>query len=190
MPSELMSAALQRLDEADARARQLVEPLTNEQANWKPSAKSWSVNECLEHLCNSLSSYASKMKPAIERAKAGGRLGGEPYAKGTVIGRYIIRELRKPPGTSRAPAPRVFKPARSDYVKSDQLKTFLEHTQRVREFAAQAEGLALGSIRFGTPVSALIRVSLAQAFEIHGWHNLRHVAQIERVIKRENFPKA
>ncbi len=188
MQSNLLTTCIQRYLEADERVRSMVGGLSATQANWKPGPKKWSVNQCLEHLNKGAGLYVDKMGPLIEGALADGKVGGEPYGNGPLGGRLTIKYLRKDPSKNRFPAPGVFKPAASDYDKDQQFARFLEVTAALRQLAEQADGLALGKIRFGSPVSFLIRFNLAQAFELHAVHHHRHLDQVERVIRHEAFP--
>lgn len=189
MQSEMLRTCLQRLDEARRSATDVVNGASAEQANFKPAPKSWSINECLEHINTAMATYADKMQPALQTARERSALGAEPFGRGTWAGRYILGVLNKPPGTSRVPAPRVWKPSASSYDKDKQLARFLELTQRFEQLAQQADGLALGRVKIASPATSLIRVTLAQAFEITGLHNLRHTAQLERIPAKPGYPK-
>jgi hypothetical protein len=188
MESKLLATCIQRYVEAGERARAMVAGLSADQANWKPAPKKWSVNQCLEHLNKGAGLYADKMGPLIEGARAAGKIGGEPYGKGPLGGRLTIKFLRKDPSKNRFPAPGVFKPTASGYDKDKQLARFLAITAALRQLAEQADGLALGKVRFGSPVSFLIRFNLAQAFELHAIHHHRHLDQVQRVTRHEAFP--
>lgn len=189
MQSELLGTCLLRLDESARRAGAIVESVSATQADWKPAPKSWSINECLEHMNIAMATYLDRMAPAIERARNAGLTGAEPYGRGTWPGRYILGVLNKPPGTSRVPAPRIWKPSASNFEKAKQLARFNELSERLRGIASLADGLPLGRVKVASPASRLIRVTLAQAFEILGLHNVRHTAQLERVTTKPGFPK-
>lgn len=189
MQSELLGMCLQRLDESARRATASVDGVSPIQADWKPAPKSWSINECLEHMNIAMATYLDRMAPAIERARNAGMTGHEPYGRGTWPGRYILGVLHKAPGTSRVPAPGIWKPAASSFDKAKQLARFVELSDQVRSLAEAADGLALGKVKVASPASRLIRVTLAQAFEILGLHNLRHTAQLERVSAKPGYPQ-
>lgn len=186
MKSELLSNAIEAHEAALPRLDKLVEGLTDEQANWKPAPKKWSIAECLQHLNQGIGEYNDRIAPALKKAKADGKSGEEPYGRGTFIGRYIVNFLKKP--SKRAPAPGVFKPASSGLKIGEVAETFRSNVRRFNELAAEADGLKLGHVVIKTPVSSLIRVSLAQAFELHTLHTPRHLGQAEKVKEKEGYP--
>lgn len=176
-------------DRARHRLDQLTGGLSDAQANWKPAPDKWSVAECVDHLNQPIGTYARCIGRAIERARARGLSGALPWARGTWVGRYIIRTLRKGPA-ARVPAPRVFRPSASRLVLADVRYRLGTELSNLSNLLRLSRGLPLGSVVFGTPVSALIRVSLAQAFEIHALHTHRHLDQIERLRQDPGFPSA
>ena len=186
MRSLLLAEAAKAHEEAIPRLDKLVEGLSDDQANWKPAPKKWSIAECIQHLNQGLGTYNERISAALEKAKAEAKTGEEPYGRGTFIGRYIVGFLKKPSKT--APAPGVFKPASSGLKIDEVADTFRAEARKLADLAAQADGLKLGHIIIKTPVSGLIRVSLAQAFELHTLHTPRHLGQAERVKEKEGFP--
>ena len=66
--------------------------------------------------------------------------------------------------------------------------SFRERAERLIELAEKADGLPLGVVWIATPVSRWLKVSLAQAFEVHTLHTPRHLGQAERVKGHESFP--
>jgi len=186
------SALLRRFitvhEEAVARVETLTSGMSAEAGSWKPSEKAWSVAKCLEHLNESMGTYAEKMRPAIEKARREGKTGTEPYGKGTWIGRYLVGFLRKGPDEKKAPAPGTFQPKSSDLDLAAVVERFRTRVRTMIALAEEADGLRLGDVVFGTPVSPLVRLSLAQAFEVHVHHTPRHLDQAERVIRMDGFP--
>src|SRR6476646_1162397 len=60
------------LDAADARAATLLNGLGPAQLNWKPNPRTWSVGQCLEHLCLSHEVYVVPMRDALPATLTGG----------------------------------------------------------------------------------------------------------------------
>jgi hypothetical protein len=185
--SKLLRNFVATHEDAIARADRLVTGLSDASANWAPRPGSWSMAECIQHLSRSLDTYAEKMQPAIEKARREGRTGGEPYGKGTFLGRYLVAFLGKGP-SAKAPAPRVFRPTTTDLEIGAVAEGFRTQVRTMTDLARAADGLKLGHIVFASPVSPLVRVSLAQAFEVHILHTPRHLDQAERVAQAEGFP--
>jgi hypothetical protein len=188
--SPMLTTAAAQMHEAVRRMEALTAGLSDEQANFRPAPKKWSINECLEHINLTNRLYVEKLEPALAKARARGLTGGEPYGNGTWIGRYILNNLRQGPQAPKVPAPGAFKPRRSNLKLAEQVEQFRAHAGKLAELAGQAEGLALGKVRFGSPVLALFRMTAAQIFEITHLHSHRHLNQAERVKQAEGYPAA
>ncbi|MBK9974292.1 MAG: DinB family protein [Planctomycetes bacterium] len=187
--NDTTNAWLAEYDRAIQRVAGITTGLSEAQANWKPAPKKWSITECMDHLNQSMGTYGACMAPAIAKAKAKGKTGNAPYDRGTFIGRFILKTLKKGSG-SNLPAPGVFKPTASHFELASVRQKLTNVLTGAGEMLKQADGLAMGKVVFGTPVSALVRVSLAQAFELHAIHTHRHLDQMERVKQHADFPKA
>lgn len=165
------------------RMHAIAAPLSREQINWKPAPKKWSVAQCLEHLSVSMGLYLDPMEPVIEQAD---RRGGEPYGRGTWIGRMLVGALSKP--GRRYVAPPSFRPRRSELDPDEVRGEFDRQIGRLRQAVERSNGLALGEIRMPWPVFHPVKLSLAQAFELQVLHIGRHLDQAERVTRAEGFP--
>lgn len=184
--SALLRSTISTHREAVEHLGRIVDGLSREQANWRPAAKAWSIAECIEHLNQTLGTYSERLSPAIVEARAAGKTGDEPYGRGTFVGRYLVNFLSQP--AKKASTPGVFEPTASELEISQTAETFRQACRRLIELAAGADGLALGSLRIASPVSRLLRLSVAQAFEVQDLHTPRHLAQVERVRQHTAFP--
>src|SRR6185503_1124101 len=100
-----------------------LEPLSDDQLNWRPGPGRWSIAECLEHVAITTSLMLEQVRPAVERAKAAGTKGGAgPYAFGP-IGGWFVR-MMETPGKRPMPAPKNFIPASAGLSKSAVLGRF------------------------------------------------------------------
>lgn len=184
----LLGEHARRFQESGRRFEDLVAGLTPRQAGWKPAPRVWSVAECIEHLDLSARLYLEPVEAAIRRLRSRGRTGHAPYGRGTLAGRMILWVLDpNRPKQKNANAPGVFRPTTEPEFER-LCDDYRAHRGRLVSLIAEADGLDLGSITIATPVSRLIRVTLAQAFEIHSLHEPRHLAQAERVTRTEGFP--
>ena len=55
------------LDTNDQAAKKLVAERTEEQLNWQPAPDSWSVGQCLEHLCITNEAYLPAISQAVNQ---------------------------------------------------------------------------------------------------------------------------
>ena len=169
------------LKSSEQAARSLVNGLTEQQLNWQPAPGSWSIGQCLEHLCITDETYL----PAITAA-----LKEKPDAPVAQIvpgwfGSWFIRNFVEPsPQTKRASAPAKIRPTAR--VGLTVLDRFLN--QAVRNLIADARKKDVNRIRFWNPFVKGIRFTAGTGLEIIASHERRHLLQAERVLRSPNFP--
>lgn len=168
----------------DQTARTLVAELTEEQLNWQPALGSWSIGQCLEHLCITNEAYLPPMTSALQ---------GKPDSPVDQItpgafGRWFIRNFVEPsPQSKRISAPRKIRPGvRVDLSVIDRL---LSSNKACRELIVRARTKNVNQIRFWNPFVPGIRFTLGTALEVITGHERRHLLQAERVRASANFPK-
>jgi hypothetical protein len=167
-------------------ARQLVDGLSEEQLNWKPSAKQWSMAQCLEHLAVASGGFNGYFTQTIERARARWPTTGPVPYRPTLVGGLLIKQI-VPETTRRVPAPKIFRPTDSSSIH-DALSTFLKQQDAFLGFVRQSEGIDYNRARLRSPVTPLMRYSLADAFVVTIVHEARHLAQAARVRATNGFP--
>jgi hypothetical protein len=174
---------MSELDEADRRASTLATTLTSRQLNWKPSQDTWSVGQCLEHLCIANEVYLSAMSSS---------LAARPLAVVQEItpgwfGRWFIRSYIEPsPDTRRARAPNKIGPGAQ--VEPSVLERFLSSNAKARELVRRAAKHNVNRIRFKNPFIPVLRFTIGTGLEILVRHQRRHLLQAERIRERREFP--
>jgi hypothetical protein len=167
----------------DQTAQALAAGLTDEQLNWQPAPGSWSVGQCLEHLCITNDAYLAPISAALQ---------DKPYSPVEEItpgrfGGWFIRNFVEPsPKSKRVPAPSKIRPA--GRVDLGVLDRFLSGNKSWREFVVRERGKNVNQIRFWNPLVPGIRFTVGTGFEIIVSHERRHLLQAERVRDSANFP--
>jgi hypothetical protein len=171
------------LDANDQAARKLVAELTEEQLNWQLAPGSWSVGQCLEHLCITNEAYLPPISVAVnEKPDA-------PVEQITPgwFGRWFIRSFIEPsPVTKRAPAPAKIRP--TAHVGASVLERFLAGNESCRELMVRARAKNVNRIRFWNPFIPGIRFTVGTGLQIIVGHERRHLLQAERVLHSPSFP--
>jgi hypothetical protein len=168
----------------DQSAQALAGGLTNAQLNWQPAPGSWSVGQCIEHLCITNEAYLPAISAALE---------GKPDAPVEEItpgwfGGWFIRNFVEPsPGGKRVPAPSKIKPAVS--VDGGVLDRFLAGNKSCRDLIVRSRGKAVNRIRFWNPLVPGIRFTAGTGLQIISSHERRHLLQAKRVRDSATFPK-
>jgi len=185
LQSDLLPEVLQRLEEASVEARGKLSGLGSEELNWKPSAKAWSVAECLEHLVATHDAYWPQIQRVIgstaPRAPDGNRI------RPTLIGKMLFRAV-DPDSTTRTKAPGVFRPERS-HVEGSPLEAFLRCQANLRQLVEGTSDVDWHRVRLSTPVNRAIRLRLGDAYRVLAAHSQRHVNQAVRVTRMDGFPR-
>jgi hypothetical protein len=167
----------------DLTAQALAAGLTEEQLNWHPAPGSWSVGQCLEHLCRTNEAYLTSISAALKDKP------DSPVEQITPgwFGRWFIRSFVEPsPNSKRVPAPRKIRPeARVDLAILDR---FVSGNKSCRELIVRMRGKDINRIRFWNPFVPGIRFTVGTGLEIITGHERRHLLQAERVRDSVNFP--
>ena len=167
----------------DQTAQAVAAGLTDEQLNWQPAQGSWSVGQCLEHLCITNEAYLTSIYAALK---------GKPDSSVEQItpgwfARWFIRSFVEPsPNSKRVSAPPKIRPAA--HVDLTVLERFLSENRSCRELFVRTRGKDVNRIRFWNPFVPGVRFTVGAGFEIIAGHERRHLLQAERVRDSVKFP--
>lgn len=171
------------LNANDEAAKKLVAGLNEEQLNWRPAPGSWSVGQCLEHLCITNEAYLPAIVEAL-REKADAPV--QQIVPGA-FGGWFLRNFIEPSAKGkRAPAPPKIRPTAR--VGLSVLERFLSGNQSCRETILSARNKDVNRIRFWNPLIKGIRFTVGTGLEIIAGHERRHLLQAERVRNSLDFP--
>ncbi|HUE00688.1 MAG TPA: DinB family protein [Bryobacteraceae bacterium] len=170
---------------AKADASELVNGLQELQFNWRPSAHSWSMAECLLHLNMVGDRCVHTLETTLADARARGRLGHGPFGYGW-LGKWIMAHT-EPPSKHKYRAPRAFTPAHGQPITAV-LPTFRHLQEQLSRQLEQASGLDLAHIRVPAPEARLLRFSLQLTFAWIAAHERRHLWQARQVRNHAAFP--
>jgi hypothetical protein len=169
----------------DQRAQALAAGLTEQQLNWQPEPGSWSVGQCLEHLCITNKAYLASISAALKEKPDSP---AEQITPGW-FGRWFIRNFVEPsPNSKRVSAPsKIRPPARVDLAVLDR---FLSSNKSCRELIVRTRGKDINRIRFWNPFVPGVRFTAGTGLEIIAGHERRHLLQAERLRGLVNFPRS
>ena len=174
---------IRELDESDQRAKDLGIRLTVEQLNWQAAPGTWSIGQCLEHLCIANEAYLPPICVALDDKS----FGSTPEITPGWFARWFIRNYIEPSSqTKRAPAPKRIVPGSK--VESSVLDRFLSTNQDARHLIRRAAAYDVNRIRFKNPFVRGIRFTVGTGLQIICGHERRHLLQAERVKQLANFP--
>lgn len=167
-------------------AKDLVEGLSEAQLSWISAPNSWSVAQCLDHLTTTSKAFEPYLTTAIKRGSEKWPIRSAIPYRPSWVGGWLIKQVL-PETVRKVPAPKVFQPSSNPTIENV-LEKFLQQQAEFLRFVRQAEGVDYNKTRLRSPVTPLMRYSLADAFVVtlvHGW---RHLGQARRVCETPSFP--
>ena len=186
--SNLLQTIASEAEKNSEAARLVAADLTEAQLNWKPSPAAWSIAQCLEHLAITSRKFDSYFSVALESARKRRPLANAPAYKPSLVGGWLARQVN-PDGGRNLPAPKVFRPSVVSSIHAP-LDLFLDQQVKFIDFVKQCAGIDYNRTRLRSPVTPLMRYSLADAFVITVLHGQRHLGQSRRVREMAEFPRS
>ena len=186
LPEDLREIQAQ-LEASDREAQGLLRDLDEEQLNWRPDERSWSIAQCLDHLNVTNRVYLAPVLQAVEEARRKGSVRKGPIQMG-FFGRWFAASMEPPP-KRKFPAPGKIVPA----VRTGRAELIEEWRRAQAELDGvlrKAAGIDLNGTRFVNPFFSLIRFSVGTAFQVIAAHERRHLWQAEQVRGRAGFPQS
>lgn len=180
------------VDDLASELREIIETvqkgfgtLSRDQLAWHAGRGRWGVGHCLVHVARTNELYRGPLSEALRTAKAEGRTARGPL-RGRWFGRLFTRAMG--PGGPKVRTKDFLKP-RYAVIQAAALETFLAEQIRFEGILADARGLDLDAVRVVSPVSGWIRLGVGDAMRALVAHERRHLAQAERVLAMEGFPR-
>ncbi len=181
-----MKDLISELETVSEDAQRTFGSLSAAQINWKPSAESWSVGQCFEHLIKINSAYF----PELESIIAGERKQKfwENYSPlSGFFGNLLVKSLN-PKTKRKLKAPKIATPSASE-ISPTIIEDFAAHQQEVADKIRQTAKLDTKKIILTSPFIKVITYSLFDGYRMIVTHERRHFQQAERVTQLENFPR-
>ena len=184
-PNLLQTIVSEAEKNSDA-VHELVAGLSKTQLSWQPAPEKWSIAQCLDHLAVTSSKFDSYFTDALDRGRKKWPVSTGPAYRPSWMGAWLIKQVNPETGRN-LPAPKVFRPSESSSI-DEPLEKFLKQQERFIEFVRETNGVDYNKAKLRSPVTPLMRYSLADAFVITVVHSQRHLAQARRVRETPGFP--
>ena len=175
-----------QFEELSATADALVAPLSDRQFAWQPAHDAWSVALCIDHLNATARHYLPMLDEGVADAIRRGLYGAGPYTYNRVG--CFLTYLVEPTTRFRAKTPEAFQPA-PGRPQHDVMAAFRAYQVQYVDRLRQANGLDLARARVSSPVARWLRMPLGSSFAMMVAHERRHLAQAQRVLSAEGFPR-
>jgi len=186
LPDDLREI-LAQLEASDREAHTLLHDLNEEQLNWRPDERSWSIAQCLDHLNETNRIYLAPILDAIGKARKAGSVRRGPVRPG-FLGRWFVSWMEPPP-KRKVPAPGKLVPALRK-GRAELLEDWRRTQAELSAVLHEAAGVDLNATRFVNPFLSVIRFSVGAGFQVIAAHERRHLWQAEQVRRRGEFPQS
>jgi hypothetical protein len=179
-----LAAFEQQFDDTARSAAELAAGLSETALRWRPEPERWSIEDCLQHLNVSGLWYLPLLDDAIQRTRRAGYFGDGP-SRSPWFGERLVRSLEPPP-RARYKVPKVLRS--HPRAGGPALPAFLQLQEALKHRVRDAAGLDTGRVTIRSPVTPLIRLTVAQAFGLLAAHQRRHLWQAREVRNHAEFP--
>lgn len=177
---------LQKGKEAKEKVSREFFSITLQQINWKPTSKSWSIGQCLEHLIIADSLYF----PVLEKITEGNYSISfwEKWSPFTnFFGRFFVTALQEEAKT-KMKTTSVFLPFTSDLDLAI-VERFYKHHDTFMNFISGCPQNNLEEIIITSPQFSFVTYKLRDVLTFLVQHEHRHINQAIRVKKANGFPQ-
>lgn len=177
--NELIEDLISRT-KANLNAVEQFKTLTEQELNWKESAESWSVLECVEHL----NLYGDFYLPEIRR-----RIAAAPTAvqqsvfKSGLLGNYFAEVMLPKEKLNKMKTFKDKNPVGSRLSKAV-LQRFTDQQKEMLDLLNKARKVNLSKVKTAISITKLLKLRLGDTFRVVIYHNQRHIEQAKKVLRK------
>lgn len=158
--------------------------LSPAQLNWKPSEKSWSVGQCLDHIILTNEQFY----PEFDKLAGGERQNSfwENWSPFTGwAGRFLINAVSVDSKKAKAPSKSIVPPSE---IEPDIVERFAAHIADVNQKVEASASADRSKTVVTSPFLFVFTYSLDDAYTVLVEHSKRHIRQAKRVMEADGFP--
>ncbi|MGU3376938.1 DinB family protein [Chryseobacterium sp. M5A1_1a] len=146
--------------------------------NFRITADSWSVLECLEHL----NRYGDFYIPEISHKISSSETSHKPMFKPGILGNYFAKSMLPKEKLNKMKTFKAMNPIHSQLNK-EVVEEFIKQQNQLLTLLEKAKYIDLEKTKTGISISKLITLKMGDTFRFVINHNTRHIAQIEKVLE-------
>lgn len=178
LTEEEREMAAGHLNETKENMMEIVEDLSEEQLNFKPTEDAWSIAECVEHLAISEHAFADMLKGSLQTMADASRRSEVKMTDGQLLG--MITDRSQKVKTSEA-----FEPSGQFGDFEETLEAFKDkRKEHIKYIKTTDDDLRnhYGELPFGT-------IDAYQMILFMSGHTARHTQQMEEIMEHPDFPQ-
>jgi hypothetical protein len=189
--SDLLDALRNDSATIDAIFQEYFLTLTDNQLNWKPSAKSWSISECLEHIILSGQFYVEEIQKQFVKFIPEREPLDIDFHSG-ILGNFLAKSMK--PGQKgkirfKMKTMKRMEPGKSDINIRKLFNDFQVYQTNILSVIEKSRYYNINTIKVNSSIGRILKFKLGNALRFVVAHNQRHIQQAINVIQHEDFPK-
>ena len=174
--------------EVERQTDALLDPLDDEQFNWSPSRRVWSIAQCFDHLNMVNGAYLAGLRRAVARGRAQGQRRRGPIRPGWIERRFIA--FLEPPVRVRLRIPRRMHPA-GRRLKAEVWPEFVrQHGQLRTLVSGECQEVDLNRVRVRNPFVRVVKIRAGALLHVIAAHDRRHLWQARNLREMPGFPRS
>ena len=155
-----------------------------EQTNWRPTADSWSIGQCFEHLILTNDQISAAVKSVADGSHRNSFWENwSPFT--SFLGKFLTGSMKRDDKKFKVPSPAIAPPSDVDPAI---VAKFVANNSGLIELFERLNGADLDKTVITSPFMALMTYKLRDGMTIIVEHEKRHFRQAERVLATSAFP--
>ncbi len=155
--------------------------LSSTQMNWKPAGTDWSIGQEFDHILRANRPYITEMRRVIAAAgNAQADLQTQLLGQADLQCGQARQEHERPLFQSRLSRPRL------PWTRASSASIWRFRKRSTN--CLRKPGRRISTPEFTSPLAAIAKMRLGDAFRITAAHNRRHVDKAQRLLNDPNFP--
>jgi len=150
---------------------------SSEKLNHKNNAESWSILECLEHLCL----YGDFYLPEIENRISKSKYSSDENFKSGILGNYFAKSMLPKDKMKKMKTFKDKNPMGSKLDKST-IDRFIVQQQKMLELLIKSKSVSLNKTKASISISNFIKLKLGDTFRFVVNHDTRHIIQAKKLL--------
>lgn len=159
----------------------LLKQKSDTELNWKAHPDSWSILECLEHL----NLYGHYYIPEIEIEIKNAKQKTETDFKSGILGNYFAQSMLPKDKLNKMKTFKDKNPLNSNLDRKV-IDKFITQQNKTVDLLNKAKTVSLNKTKVKISLTKWIKLTLGDTFRFVTNHNIRHLNQIENIIKNIN----
>lgn len=188
MKNEYLTPLLAELESIQKQLLQKYDSLTQQQLNWSPSPKVWSIAQCIDHTILANKAYFPLLVQLGNGTKKTKKREKLPLLP-DVWGKWLVRTSRPNSRLNKLMAPEAYLPS-DQPIATSILQEFREHQEILINLIQKTDQVSHDSTVITSPRNGLVTYSLKDCCKLILQHEQLHLGQAEKIFQDPNFPSS